>query len=138
MFVNVVSLRGRRGVLAVDIVEPAEALDSPGTGNVVFATLVDDPANVLDNIDAYLGEVMLEAASAADVIDAAIPMVFEIVETATADTTQDGVVTTAPAYNEWNPSDKSATVTLTGGLTVAPTTTVSCGIRSLRSATSGK
>jgi hypothetical protein len=89
VLVTLVSLRGRRGAIAVDIAEAAAALDSPGTGNVVFATLVDDPASVGDTVDAYLGEIMLEAASAATVLDAGLAYVASIDEATTATDTQD-------------------------------------------------
>jgi hypothetical protein len=97
MLVCNVSLRPRRIGITAEIAEAAAALDTPGTGNVVFATLVDDPASVLDIVDAYLGEIMLEAASAADTPDASIPTTITaaIVETATATSTQDG--SSAPA-----------------------------------------
>jgi hypothetical protein len=113
MLVCSISQRARRAAIAADVAEAAAALDLPGTGNVVFATLVDDPASVGDIVDAYSGEIMLEAASAGDSLDAG--MVFtvavdetgfataidatsvhdpatltaDVVETASADATQD-------------------------------------------------
>jgi len=70
MLVCSVSLARRQRAIAADIAEAALAADSPGTGNIVFATLVDDPASVGEMVDAYLGEIMVEAASAADTVDA--------------------------------------------------------------------
>lgn len=76
--------------ISVDIVEAATAVDATATGNVFFATLVDDPANALDNFYAYVGappppeEVMLEAASAADTVTAALTYTAAIVEEAVA------------------------------------------------------
>src|SRR5580765_1046228 len=72
MLVCSVSQRGRRAAIAADVAEAAAALDAPGTGNVVFATLVDDPASVGEIVDAYLGEIMLEAASASVIVDAGL------------------------------------------------------------------
>ena len=66
MLVCSISTRARQRAISASVAETAEALDSPGTGNVVFATLVDDPASVADLVDAYLGEIMQEAANATD------------------------------------------------------------------------
>jgi hypothetical protein len=72
MLVCNVSLRPPRSAIAADIAEITVAVDALATGNVVFATLVDDPASVGDIVDAYLGEIMLEAASANAAVDGAI------------------------------------------------------------------
>jgi hypothetical protein len=80
---NVSQLR-RRAAIAAGLVEAAAALDNPGTGNVVFATLVDDPASVDDRVDAYLGEIMLEAASADAAADAGLVYTAAMDEVATA------------------------------------------------------
>jgi hypothetical protein len=118
MLVCNVSLRPPRVGIAADVVEAGEAIDATTTGNVVFATLVDDPAAVRDLVDAYLGEIMLEAASAAAVVNAgltyaaaiveaavaadtsssSVPGVFAaaVVETATAASAQDATLTAAP------------------------------------------
>jgi hypothetical protein len=75
MLVCSVSLRPRHAGaagIAASVVEAASAVDATATGNVVFATLVDDPANVIDRVDAYLGEIMLEAASVSDTFDAGL------------------------------------------------------------------
>lgn len=92
MLVCNVSLRANR-IIAASLAENAAAVDAPGTGNIVFATLVDDPASVGEIVDAYLGEIMLEAASAAVVLDASIPAVFaaDLAETASAADTPDAV-----------------------------------------------
>src|SRR5580765_5526251 len=84
MLVCSVSQLRRRAAIAADVAEAAIALDSPGTGNVVFATLVDDPASVGEFVDAYLGEIMLEAASSADATDAGLAYATAIVEAAGA------------------------------------------------------
>lgn len=70
MLVCHVSQVRRRAAISADLAEVAAALDDAGTGNVVFATLVDDPASVLDIVDAYIGEIMLEPANATDSFDA--------------------------------------------------------------------
>lgn len=74
MLVCNVSMPSRRGAIAADVAEAASALDNLGlnSGQVVFVTLVDDPASVAERIDAYLGEIMIEAASAADVADGSV------------------------------------------------------------------
>lgn len=112
MLVCSVSLRAPRPAIAADVVEAALAADGATTGNIVFATLVDAPASVGDHVDAYLGEIMVEAASAADTVAAGsvytaaileeatatatvrelIPVTGSIVETATATDTTSGTV----------------------------------------------
>jgi hypothetical protein len=92
MLVCNISLRPPRSAIAADVAEAATALDASTTGFVVFATLVDDPASVGDIVDAYLGEIMLEAASAADAIDAGMEYTAAIVEATTALAAQDGNV----------------------------------------------
>lgn len=119
-----VSLLRRRASIAAGLAEAAAAADAPGTGNVVFATLVDDPASVGETVDAYLGEIMLEAASADAVVDAFIPATYAagVVETATAADTQDGTVVILPTTATWDPATVS-NVTLSGGNLVATNTT---------------
>jgi hypothetical protein len=68
---NVSQLR-RRAAIAADVAETTTALDAPGTGNVVFATLVDDPASVREQVDAYLGQIMREAANAVASVSAGL------------------------------------------------------------------
>jgi len=95
MLVCNVSLRPRRGAIPADIAETAVALDAPATGNIVFATLVDDPASVGDILDAYLGEIMAEAASAADALSAGSDYTDAINEAVTAVDTQDATLLAA-------------------------------------------
>jgi hypothetical protein len=78
MLVCHVSQLRRQATVAADISETAAAVDAPGTGNVVFATLVDDPASVGETVDAYLGEIMLEAASADTILDANVPGTYAV------------------------------------------------------------
>jgi hypothetical protein len=84
MLVCNVSMRPPRTAIAADIVETAAAADSPGTGNVVFATRVDDPASASEHVDAYLGQIMLEAANAQAVVNAGLSYAAAVVEAATA------------------------------------------------------
>jgi hypothetical protein len=139
MLVCNVSLLRRRAAIAADVAEAAAALDAPGTGNVVFATLVDDPASVNESVDAYLGEIMLEAASADAVVDANIPASYavSIIEAATAAETLDG---TAAVPTMWNPADKStnAVVGGTGNLTASASAGGSTGVRSTKPLSTGK
>lgn len=84
MLVCNVSLLRRRAAIAADVAEAAAALDAPGTGNVVFATLVDDPASVRDRVDAFLGQIMLEEASAAATVNAGLAYAVRVDEAAFA------------------------------------------------------
>lgn len=92
MLVCHVSLRPRGRVIASNIVEAALAGDTATTGNVVFATLVDDPASVRDFVDAYLGEIMKEAASAAATVNAGLVYAAAITEAAAASDVPNGHV----------------------------------------------
>jgi hypothetical protein len=96
MLVCNVSMRPPRRAIAADLAEATIAADATATGQVVFVTLVDDPANVHDIVDGYLGPIMLEAASASDAADATV--------------TAAGVIN-----NTWNPADKTASMTLSNG-----------------------
>jgi hypothetical protein len=102
-----VSQQARRAAISVDIAEITVAVASTATGNIVFATLVDDPASVGDRVDAYLGEIMVEAASAAAAVNAGLSYAAAIVEG----------VTTTDVFLAAVPAVLSATVTeaATGG-----------------------
>jgi hypothetical protein len=141
MLVCNVSLLRRRASIAAELAESAAARDAPGTGDVVFATLVDDPASVGDHIDAYLGEIMLEAAnaaatvtaglayaravseaaSAADLLSSSVPIAGTVAETAAGNSTQDATVVSGVAYATWDPATVTA-VTLSGSNLVATNT----------------
>jgi len=97
MLVCSVSLRAPRRAIAADLAEAATAADATTTGYVVFATLVDDPANVRDTVDAYLGEIMVEAASAADAIDAGLDFNAAVEEAVMALDLQTAAVPIVPA-----------------------------------------
>jgi hypothetical protein len=87
-----VSQRARRASIAVDIAETTAALDTLGTGNIVFATLVDDPASVGDRVDAFLGQIMLEAANATATVNAGLTYAAAIAEAVTAAEAWSGLV----------------------------------------------
>jgi len=91
MLVCSVSQLARRAAIVADLAEATAALDSPGTGNIVFATLVDDPASVQDRVDAYRGQIMLEAASASETINAGSAYAASVVEAAAATETSASV-----------------------------------------------
>jgi hypothetical protein len=94
MLVCSVSQLARRAAIAADLAEAATAVDAPGTGNVVFATLVDDPASVREFVDAYLGQIMLEAASAAATVNAGLVYAARVDEAVVAADTLVGAVPT--------------------------------------------
>ena len=64
--------------------ESLDATDATATGNVVFATLVDDPASVRDSVDAILGQIMVEAANATASITAGSVYTALVAEAVTA------------------------------------------------------
>jgi hypothetical protein len=119
MLVCNVSLRPLRSAIAADLAESAAALDASTIGQIVFATLVDDPASVNETIDAYLGLIMLEAVSAADATDATTGAL--------------------PTFGNWNPLD-SAKVTLSNANLTATTTgsATPVGVRATAGFSSGK
>lgn len=95
MLVCNVSLRPARAgsaAIVADIVEAITAVDATASGQVVFATLVDDPASVADIVDAYLGEIMLEAASASEEFSAGSGFAVAVDEALTATETQDATL----------------------------------------------
>jgi hypothetical protein len=138
MLVCNVSLRPPRRAISAEIAEAATAVDASTTGFVVFATLVDDPASVADRVDAYLGEIMLEAASAADSLDAGRIYTAVIDEAMTAATAQDAATTPAPSFTTWNPADKLAVTLSNSDLTATTTATTLNGVRAVRGNSSGK
>jgi len=140
MLVCNVSLRPARSGIAAAITEAVTAVDAIATGNVVFATLVDDPASVGDNVNAYLGEIMLEAANADALAEAGLTYSSAINEAITASDTQSATAAAAPTT--WDAATATA-VTLSGGNLVATntgTTSADQGVRVASSSgkTSGK
>lgn len=113
MLVNAVVLRSRRAAIAATVFERADAIDTPSTGTI-FAILADDNASALDTLDCFVGQIMIEAASATATVDvgavynAAVveetnaaaehratfphPVPAAIVESASATTTQDAEI----------------------------------------------
>lgn len=53
-----------------DIVESVEATAATVTEGIVFAGLVDAPASATDTVNAFLGQLVVEAASASDAVSA--------------------------------------------------------------------
>lgn len=96
MLVCSVSMRPPRRTIAAGLTEAAAANDAATTGQVVFATLVDDPASVNEVVDAYLGEIMVEAASAADTIDIGLSYSAGVDESSTAADSLDGTISVIP------------------------------------------
>lgn len=136
MLVCHISLHPQGNTIAADLTESAIANDAATIGTAIFVTLVDDPASVGDTIDAYLGEIMLEAASADVIMDAGLNYISDVVETTTAASTEDGTIIAAPV-NTWNPSDL-AQITLSGGNLSAQSTGTSAGVRHFTGHSSGK
>jgi hypothetical protein len=141
MLICNVSMHRTRARISADLVEVVAATDETATGNVVFATLVDDPASVLDHVDAYSGEIMFEAATAADGVDAGLKFDTAIDEGITAADASDGTVVAVPATT-WNPSAVgTANVILSNGnlsYGAGPSNTSSDGCRSTKNQTTGK
>ena len=139
MLVCNVSQLARRAAIAADLVEAATAADAPGTGNVVFATLVDDPASVGEIVDAYLGEIMIEAASADTILDANVPGIYtaDIAEAATATDLPDAIKAVVSAV--FDVATTIDTALSNGNLTATHTTTnANSGARVLPVQTAGK
>lgn len=136
MLVCSISMRALRRAIAADIAEAAAALDASTIGTLVLATLVDDPGAANDAVDAYLGEIMLEAASATDSVDGGFAFSSDIAEAASATDTQSA--DTAVAHTTWNPSDTGGGVTLSGGNLVATNTSLNTGVRGVKGQSSGK
>jgi hypothetical protein len=95
MLVCSVSMRPPRRAIAAELAEATAAADASTTGQVVFATLVDDPASVGDTVDAYLGEIMLEAAAATDTSTAGSIYVAALDEAVTTADTPDATIISA-------------------------------------------
>ena len=137
MLVCSVSQRPRHRAVAAELLAAATADDASTTGLTVFATLVDDPAAVGDIIDAYLGEMMLEAASAADAPDAYLPATYtaDITETVTASESQSAALAVLYATLDGTPSNATLS---NGNLTVTHSNTNQGGGRSASNKSSGK
>jgi hypothetical protein len=91
MLVCNISLLPRRRAIITDIEEVAAAADAPDIDNAIYASLVDDPSATADLVDAFLGEIMLEPASATDTVDAGLIYNVGILENITAIEASDGI-----------------------------------------------
>jgi hypothetical protein len=136
MLVCNVSQRAQRAAIAADIAEITAATDAATIGNIVFATLVDDPASVGDVVDAFLGEIMIEAASATDTLGVGLGYDATIVETASAAETQTAAI--AVATTIWNAGDATNIALTNANLTAAAATNAQASVRGNSSRTSGK
>jgi len=142
MLVCNISQRPKAHAVAADLAEAAAADDTSTSGNVVFATLVDDPAATTETLDAYLGTIMLEAASAADTIDAGLVLGTgsTIAETTSAADVPDAAV--VAGGTTWNPADKGTTNTIlsNGNLTygAGASNTTNDGCRGTNGLSTGK
>ena len=138
MLVCNVSMGPRGRAIAAELEEIALADDTNTSGQVFFATLVDDPASVNATVDAFVGEIMLEAANAGDAVSVGIIYDADIIAAVTSTDTPDASIVSISATT-WNPADNSAGITLSGGNLVAQTSSGSNqAVRSNNSRTSGK
>jgi hypothetical protein len=96
---NVSQLR-RRAAIAVDLAETTTALDTSGTGYMVFDALVDDPASARELVDAFRGEIMREAANAAATVTAGLVYATNVVAATNATETVDAHLTYLVAVSE--------------------------------------
>src|SRR5262245_33583065 len=113
MLVCNVSQRPLGHIIAADLAEAASALDASTIGYVIFATIIDDPGSANDTLDAYSGEIMLEAASAADTVTTVNIYDTDVVA---AITTTDAIdASVSPAVTTWNPADVTASILLSNG-----------------------
>jgi hypothetical protein len=158
MLVCSVSLKARRAVITAGIAEATTATDASATGQLVLATLVDDPASASERLDAFLGPIMREAASAtatvnaglvfttrvdeaalaATLLSASMPLTASVAEAANASEAEDA--TKISSVVTWNPLDKAAAVTLSNSDLSAQGTsgTGSIAVRATTSRASGK
>lgn len=104
MLVCNVSLRPARSAIAASVSEAAVAIDASTLGQVVFATLVDDPASVRETVNAYLGEIMVEAAAAAAVVNASMSTVLSATLAEMASAVDQAAVPAIPAKFDGTPS----------------------------------
>jgi hypothetical protein len=86
---------GHVGVRAAELTEQVTATDTADIEHVVFDTLVDDPASANEILDASLGSLMEEAASASDTITTGIAYAAAVDEAVTAGSAEDATVIAA-------------------------------------------
>jgi hypothetical protein len=77
-----------RRAFAASVVEATTALaDASAAGYVAYDMLVDDPASAVDHLDALVGELMVEAATASDAFTASSVHNAAVIEEATGAST---------------------------------------------------
>ena len=123
MLVCSVVLRPKRGTIAATINETAFAFDAPTPG-AIFAILADDPGAAIDVLDAFVGQIMTEAASAADAVDAGSIRNAIIVEETNAGASPNAIVLDvsggiAAPMAEVTTADNVQDATITGAFAVA-------------------
>jgi len=107
MLVCHVSQRPAQRRISADLAEAAVALDGLTVGNLVLATLVDDPAATRESVDAFLGQIIREAASANDICSIASIYSVLVNEAASAN----DICSVASIYNiSLNEATNAATV----------------------------
>jgi hypothetical protein len=160
MLVCNVSMWAPRRAIAAELLEIAGA-DDASTSGQVLETLIDDPASADDTLDVFFGEILSDAATASDSPDAGLIAGAEVVEeltagstqdgtvlgaadivaileTVTSASTQDGIVTPAVIGTNWNPGDKSSSITLSNSNLTATGTAGFAGVRAVSGHSSGK
>jgi hypothetical protein len=118
-------------VVLAEVAETAVAADSTGAG-MVFAALIDDPASASDRVDGFFGDIMLEAASAADAVNAGLSYLTRVDEAGfAADTLSIVVPITGTVTEAATAADLSSTtlattaaVTETGTAAATPDATI--------------
>ena len=92
MLVTNVSLHPPRAApLDVQVIETSAIKEILATQGLILAALVDEPAVADDTIDSYLGDIMLEAASAIDTLTAGSIFAAAVDEAVTATVMVDSV-----------------------------------------------
>jgi SPRY domain len=127
MLVCNVSAGPRRAPFVIGLVEASSAVDDSATGLAVLATLIDDPASVDDDVDAYLGDIMVEAASATEVADTALAYSVLVDEVANAvEIVGEGAAFSTVTLNEAATAADSYAVI--AGTTIFDSATASAGV----------
>jgi hypothetical protein len=124
-------------IFVADIAEIVTAIDDVTNGLFFFPALVDDPASSSDMVDAYLGEIMLEAASADDSVSGGFVYDATVAEVASGAESANATITPAVTATTFNPGDLSG-ITLSNGNLTANAPGGTGGVRGTASHTSGK
>jgi len=107
--------------ISAAIVEAVTATDATAPQASIFSALIDDPTSAIDIADAYLGEIMLESASASDAFSAGLDSAAGVNEAATALDFADWSI--ALATTTYNGTPSAGIVMSNGNLTVTHGTT---------------